>query len=72
MCGSLAHLAFAKWAVEEVQRLESWKVEKLSNLEDLGNFETAMLNEVQMGRVTACLLHNESASYCRWRQPKSL
>src|SRR5438552_3319089 len=23
-------------------------------------------------RVTACLLHNESASYCPWRQPKPL
>ena len=23
-----------------------------------------------MDAVTACLLHNESASYCQWRQPK--
>jgi len=25
-----------------------------------------------MDVVTACLLHNESASYCPWRQPKRL
>jgi hypothetical protein len=26
----------------------------------------------QMEGVTACLLHNESASYCPWRRPKLL
>ena len=60
-------MAAAKWTNQElgIGNGEAKRAFQIQNSE----FQIH-LDGVQMDPVTACLLHNESASYCQWRQPK--
>src|SRR5437899_10946365 len=67
MCRSRLHLADGQMAVERSLKL---RVESRKAVFPLNSqhkmLSTSPFDVSQMEPVTACLLHNESASYCPW------
>ena len=54
---------------QKLQRHKGWRLvyyEAYRNQEDAASKTQFNSSGFRMGWVTACLLHNESASYCQW------